>query len=123
MIKIIFGLALSAVSCLADVVYQNTTTDQQFSVFYSTGYIAIGDQLQLVSQSALTSLDAQFFNDGADATFDADVQFYYVGSPVGAEIGGPFTVTNIFIASNTSQTVSFLDLANINVRQEARGAV
>jgi hypothetical protein len=117
MTKILFGFIFSAISCFGTVAYQNTDTDQLFSVFYSTGYTEIGDQLQLTGSSTLTSLDAQFYNAGDDATFDAVLRFYFVGSPVGAAIGGPFTVTNISIASGTSQTVSFLNLANILVPQ------
>ena len=115
--KAILLLTLTAAGCLADTIYDNTANDQQFSVFYSTGYTQIGDQLQLTSAAILSNVDAQFFNDGSDATFDAVLQFYNVGGPVGSEIGGPFIVSNIPISSNTSQTVTFAGL-NLAVPQD-----
>src|ERR1022692_430902 len=57
-------------------------------------------------------------NDGSDATFDAELSFYNVGAPVGSQIGGSFPVTNISIASNTSQTVTFPDLGGLAVPQD-----
>jgi len=118
MTKIILMLGLAALSSPAAELYDNTVNDQQFSVFYSTGYNEIGDQVEMISPGDVTSLDAQFFNDGSDATFDAQLQFYQVGSPVGAQIGGPFTVTGIFIASFTSQTVTFPDPGDLPLPQD-----
>jgi len=100
-------LALTAVAAQAATLYDNTTTDQQFSVFYSNGYTQIGDQIQLSSSGLLGSAETQFYNLGADATFDATLTFYEAGSPLGNPIGSPFTVTGISITSLTSQTVAF----------------
>jgi hypothetical protein len=108
--KIILTLALAAVSSPAAVLYSNTTTDQQTSVFYSTGFTQLGDQIEMTSEGVLASLDAQFFNVGSDATFDAVLEFYQVGNPVGDQIGGSFTTTDISIAGGSSQTVTFSDL-------------
>ncbi|HEY3744274.1 MAG TPA: hypothetical protein VGL53_30735 [Bryobacteraceae bacterium] len=116
MTKSILVLALSAaVACSADVIYSNAdpASDQQTSVFYSTGYTQLGDQIHMTSAGTLTSVDAQFFNVGSDATFDAVLSFYQVGSPVGAQIGGSFLATNAFIAGGTSQTVTFSNLGGI----------
>lgn len=102
-----------AVACRADL-FNNTTADQQFSVFYSTGFSQIGDQVQLSSPGLLTSLDTQFYNAGSDASFDATLTFYDIGGPVGSQIGA-FTLTGISIASFTSQTVTFANLGNLLV--------
>jgi MYXO-CTERM domain-containing protein len=118
MYKIILALALAGVSSRADQLYNNTATDQQFSVFYSTGFTQIGDQIQMVSSGTLASLAAQFYNAGSDATFDALLQFYQVGSPVGSQIGGTFAATGVFIAGGNSQTVTFPDLGNLPVPQD-----
>jgi hypothetical protein len=115
MIKAILLLAVTALVCPASVVYDNTTSDTGFSIFYSEGYTQIGDQLQLTTSAPVSSLDAQFFNDGLDATLDATLAFYNVGSPVGSQIGGSFTVSDISIASNTSQTVTFADFGGLSV--------
>jgi hypothetical protein len=115
MIRAILLVVLTAATCAAAVLYDNTNTDQQFSVFYSTGFTEIGDQLQLVSPGQMASLDTQFFNNGADATFDATVTFYNTGSPVGSQIGPSFTISGNSIASNTSQTVTFANLGGLPV--------
>jgi hypothetical protein len=116
--KIILTLALAAVSSLANIPYSNTTTDQQFSIFYSTGYTQIGDQIHMTSASNVSSVNAQFFNDGSDTTFDAVLQFYQVGGPVGTQIGSSFITTGISIASNMSQTVDFTNLGNLFLPQD-----
>jgi|SRR5579872_5840815 len=119
LMKTVLLLTLAAVRCQATALYSNTTTDQLDSAFYSTlGVTEIGDQIQLFSAGMLTSLDAQFFNVGADATFDAVLRFYNVGGPVGTQIGGPFTAANIFIASGTSATATFSNLGNLLVPQD-----
>ena len=117
--KLVLALAVTAAVCPAGVIFSNTTTDAQDSAFYSaSGVTQIGDRLQLASAAALTSLDAQFFNAGSDTTFDAVLRFYDSGNPVGSQIGGPFTTTSIFIASGTSQTVTFSNLGNLLVPQD-----
>jgi hypothetical protein len=118
MTKIILALGLAALSSQAAVLYSNTASDQQFSIFYSTGFTQIGDQIGMVSSGTLERVDTQFFNNGSDATFDAVLQFYEVGSPVGSEIGGSFITTGISIASGESQTVTFSDLSGLVVPQD-----
>jgi hypothetical protein len=115
MIKTVLFALLAATAGQAAVLYNNTTGDQQFSPVYSTGYTEIGDQVQLASQSLLTSLAAQFYNLGSDATFDATVTFYETGAPVGSLIGSPFTVIGISIGASASQTVTFADLGGLLV--------
>jgi hypothetical protein len=117
--KITLIALLAAAACPADALYSNTTTDQQDSVFYSaSGFTQIGDLVTLTNGGAVDSLSAQFFNAGADATFDAVLQIYASGSPVGDPIGGTFLVTDIFIAGGTSQTVSFSNLGGLVVPQD-----
>lgn len=112
-------LALSAIVCSAGTLYSNAdpASDQMNSIFFSTGYTEIGDQLQLTSGGYLTSVETQFYNLGSDATFDAVLSFYLPGAPVGAQIGGSFTVTG-FIASGESQTITFANLGNLWVPAE-----
>jgi hypothetical protein len=58
----------------------------------------------------IDSVSVQFFNAGDDATFDAVLRLYQVGSPVGSLIGGPFSVSNQFISSFDILTVTFSNL-------------
>jgi len=105
---------LAAAVCSADVLYSNTTNDQQTSVFFSTGYTQIGDEILLpFSSGLLSSVDAQFYNVGTDATFDAVLSFYDPGTPVGSQIGSSFTETNISIPGSTSETVTFSNLGGL----------
>lgn len=109
---------VAAAACQADIVYDNTTTDQGFSIAYLIGYSEIGDQLRLTSGAQVSRAMAQFFNEGSDATFDATLRFYQVGSPVGTQIGGAYTVTGIFAGSFASQTVTFGNLGGLLLPQD-----
>jgi hypothetical protein len=68
--------------------YDNTTTDTLDTVFYSIGpYTALGDQIQLISAGIATQAEVEMYNNGAAGTFDAELNFLSVGSPVGSSLG------------------------------------
>lgn len=108
------ALALAAATLAtahaAPVVYDNTGVDLQTSVFFSTGYTQIGDQVQLSAASTLNTLDTQFYNAGEDALFNATLSLYSVGGPAPTLLGSAYTVTGLSIAAGTSLTVSFDNL-------------
>ncbi len=96
--------ALLILSCVytarADttIFYDNTTTDTMDTVFYSIGpYTALGDQLNLVSSGLASQAQVQMFNNGSAGTFDAELDFFQVGDPVGSELGS-FHLTGIVSA-------------------------
>ncbi len=109
LIRLLLALTAAAVaSPAASILYDNTSTDTGYSVFYSaSGVSEIGDRLQLTGAATVGSVTTQFYNGGSDATFDAILRFYEVGSPVGAPIGGPYTVTGVSIGGSASQNVTF----------------
>ena len=90
-------LALSSASgAFAGLLYDNTTVDQSHTLIYSTGpYTGIGDQIHLVAAGNAVSALLQMYNNGGAGTFDAELRFYQVGAPVGAQVGGTFTRFNV----------------------------
>jgi len=86
-------LALSSASgAFAGLLYDNTTVDQSHTLIYSTGpYTGIGDQIHLVAAGNAVSALLQMYNNGGAGTFDAELRFYQVDAPVGAQVGGTFT--------------------------------
>src|ERR1035438_1199991 len=90
-------LALSsAPGAFAGLLYDNTTTDTGDTLLYSAGgYTGIGDQIHLIAPGNAVSALLQLYNAGAAGTFDAELRFYQVGAPVGAQVGGAFTVTGV----------------------------
>jgi hypothetical protein len=113
------ALFLAAASAQATpvAVYDNTSVDTFYSAFFSTGYTQLGDQVHLQAPSLLSSLDAQFFNAGDDAVFNATLSFYSVG-PTPSLIGGSFTASGVSIAGGSSLTVGFGDLGNLAVPED-----
>jgi hypothetical protein len=72
----------------ASLLYDNTSTDTGYTVLYSIGpYTALGDQIQLDSAGVATQAEVELFNNGSAGTFDAELNFFDVGSPVGSFIG------------------------------------
>lgn len=72
----------------ASLLYDNTSTDTGDTVLYSIGpYTALGDQIQLDSAGVATQAEVELFNNGAAGTFDAELDFFNVGSPVGSFLG------------------------------------
>jgi hypothetical protein len=108
--SIIVVSLLAPVALHASIVYSNTTTDTGGTVFYSTGpYVQIGDNITLSgTERSANSATAEFFNLGpGSGTFDATLRFFDLGSPVGPEIGGPFTVTGTAITSGNVVDVTW----------------
>jgi hypothetical protein len=100
------------------VLYDNTTTDTMDTVLYSIGsYTALGDQLHLISPGLATQAEVQMFNIGNAGTFDAELDFFQVGDPVGSQLGA-FHLTGI--ASTGSDVIDMnFDLgAMLNVPQD-----
>jgi hypothetical protein len=89
---LLLGCALAG---RATTLYDNTVTDTLDTVFYSIGpYSALGDQIQLISAGTATQAEVEMFNNGSAGTFDAQLNFYNVGSPVGSLLGS-FILSNI----------------------------
>jgi hypothetical protein len=102
----------------ASVTYSDTTTDTGGTVFFSTGpYTQIGDQIALAGTDRLAaSATVQLFNNSdTPGTFDAMLRFFSVGSPVGAQLGGAFTLTGIPIANLSTATLTFGSLNSLLV--------
>jgi hypothetical protein len=102
----------------ADVLlYDNTTTDTLDTVLYSVGpYIALGDQIELSSSGIANQAQVQLFNAGDAGTFDAELDLYNIGSPVGSLLG---TSTLAGISSTGSDVINLVfDLAGIAVSQD-----
>ncbi len=54
---------------------------------YSFGpYIALGDDIEWVSAGTAEEAEVEMFNNGGPGTFDAELDLFDVGSPVGANI-------------------------------------
>lgn len=102
----------NAAAMASNIVYSNTTTDMQDTVFYSAGtYSELGDQIHLDGTDRLaSSAVVQFYNNGAAGTFDATLRLYQVGSPVGAQIGNDFVVSGIAAGGTAVFNVTFLAL-------------
>lgn len=88
-------------SLSASTIYDNTTTDTNLSWIYSAlGVTQIGDTVTLGGTDRLLgSATVQFFNFASTAgAFDAILRLWAVGSPVGAQIGTDFLVSNIAVS-------------------------
>jgi len=100
------------------IVYSNTTTDTGDTLAYAAnGFTQIGDQIMLAGPASdryATSGTVQFFSDGGAGTFDATLQLYAVGAPVGAQIGSDFNITGISAPAGDVVNVTF-DLGGILV--------
>jgi hypothetical protein len=94
---LLFVLMMLPAGARADttLLYDNTTTDTFDTVLYSVGpYTALGDQLHLLSAGYATQAVVEMYNNGSAGAFDAELDFFDVGSPVGAEFGS-FDLTGI----------------------------
>lgn len=84
---LILGWAFTARAEMT-VLYDNTTTDTGDTVLYSTGpYTALGDQIHLLSPGLASQAEVQMFNNGSAGTFNAELDLFQVGGPVGSQIG------------------------------------
>lgn len=77
------------------ILYDNTTTDTGDTVLYSIGpYTALGDQIHLSFPGLASQAEVQMFNNGNAGAFDAELDFFEAGAPVGSQIGSS-TLTGI----------------------------
>lgn len=113
---LILVLMLSPRLASATTVYSNTDIDTFYTWVYSVNdYTEIGDIVTLAgSERALTSATVQFFNAGVAGTFDAILKFWEVDSPVGAQIGNSYVVSDVAIGEYASLNVTF-DTLNLVV--------
>jgi len=107
------GILLWAVLALAPaqaaVIYNNGAVGAPETVMYSAGpYGAIGDRIELSGTArASTTARVQLYNAGTAGLFDAALQFYQVGSPVGAAIGPEYLLTGLTAPEAADFEVSF----------------
>jgi hypothetical protein len=80
----------------------NTTTDTFTDASYLASVVTqIGDEITLAGTDRYaTSATVHFYSDGGAGTFDATLELFAVGSPVGAQIGSDFVVTGISVAGD-----------------------
>jgi PEP-CTERM motif-containing protein len=103
----------------ASIIYYDNTNpanDTLTDTVYSAGpYAGIGDSITLAGAGlGATGALAEFYNDGSAGTFDATLQFFAAGSPVGAPIGSTFTLAGINVGSNAYADVDF-QLGGLNL--------
>jgi hypothetical protein len=101
---------LFAATAAAGALYDNTNPAQDILndlVFSAGPYDGIGDSIVLTGSGVANIAEVQFFNDGAAGTFDASLEFFQAGAPVGTPIGSAFNVTGISIGSNAELNVAF----------------
>jgi hypothetical protein len=117
-VLLILGRACTTAWAGTTLLYDNTTTDTMDTVLYSIGpYTELGDQIHLVSPGLASQAEVQMFNDGSAGTFDAELDFFQVGNPVGSEIGS-FALTGIASAGSDVIDVNFDLGAILNVPQD-----
>jgi hypothetical protein len=94
MIRVVFFLLPLFITGMASqvraavILYDNTTIDTFDTIFYSIGpYSGLGDEIQLAAAGSATGALVELFNHGSAGTFDAELDFYDVGSPVGTLLG------------------------------------
>lgn len=103
----------------ATILYDNTTTDTLDTFLYSLGppYTALGDQIHLSSTGTANQAEVEMFNNGAAGTFDAELDFYNVGSPVGSLLGS-FDLTDISSVGSDVIDLTFDLGAGLTVPQD-----
>ncbi|MES1258665.1 MAG: PEP-CTERM sorting domain-containing protein [Acidobacteriota bacterium] len=114
-----FALCLGCAAARADILlYDNSTTDTLDTILYSTGpYTALGDQIHLVSAGIATQAKVQLYNNGQAGVFDAELDFFSAGSPVGSPFG-TFHVAGIASAGSDVIDVTFALGAGLAVPQD-----
>lgn len=120
-IAVLIALLMPAIGSRAAadmLLYDNTTTDTGDTVFYSVGpYTALGDDIQLASAGTAAMAEVELFNNGDAGTFDARLNFFNVGSPVGTPLGS-FGVTDIPSAGSDVINITFTLGAGLSVPQD-----
>ena len=99
------------------LLYDNTIFPTPDTELYSAGpYVALGDQVHLLSAGAVDQASVEMFNNGGAGTFDAELDIFDVGSPVGALLGS-FDLANINTAGGDVLDFSF-NLGGLAVPQD-----
>ena len=103
----------------ATILYDNTTTDTFDTFLYSLGppYTALGDQIHLISAGTADQAKVEMFNNGDAGTFDVELDFYNVGSPVGSLLGS-FDLTDIASVGSDVIDLTFDLGAGLSVPQD-----
>jgi hypothetical protein len=100
------------------LLYDNTTTDTGDTILYSVGpYTALGDQLSLISQGLATQAKVQMYNNGNAGTFDAELDFFQLGGPVGSQLGS-FDLTGLASVGSDVINLTFNLGSSFNVPQD-----
>jgi hypothetical protein len=92
------------------IVYDNTALDTNFGLDLTGLFSAVGDSIVLQNNTPTLPLQlahVQFFNAGSAGSFDATLQFFSAGSPVGAQLGTDYTVTGVDISGSDYATIEF----------------
>jgi hypothetical protein len=116
----LFLLALKPAAGGNVLLYDNTLTADDtgdFVPFSGGPYIALGDQLQLVSAGIATQAKVELFNNGLAGTFDAELDLFSVGSPVGSLLGSFVYPTSIASAGGDVLDLTFNLGAGVTVPQ------
>jgi hypothetical protein len=102
-------LALSPGAARASIiVYGNTTLDVNAGLDLMGFYDAVGDGTVLSDSDYLaTGARVAIYNVGSQGTADVTLQFYQTGTPVGATIGSPYTMTGVDLLDNALTLVDF----------------
>lgn len=106
-------VAFSVTQGHAAVIYNNTSNDALETINFADGpYTQIGDAVHLDgTERLLSQATVQFYNAGGQGSFDATLQFYLSGVPVGAPWGGGYTLTGISAPAASVFDVAFSNLA------------
>src|SRR4051812_46812602 len=91
-------------------VYDNTAFDTNFGLDLTGLFTAVGDSIVLQNNTPTLLLNlaqVQFFNAGSAGSFDATLQFFTAGSPVGTQLGTDYTVTGVDIGDSDYATIDF----------------
>jgi hypothetical protein len=99
---VITAVCVFPVCAFGSIGYSNTTTDTLTDISYLVnGFSQIGDEITLSTPDFVaTSATVQYYSDGSAGIFDATLQLFNVGSPVGTQIGSNFVVTRISVAGD-----------------------
>lgn len=95
--KLLAALALAALPGTGAVIYNNPASGLPDTVMFGAGsYLWIGDEIQLTgTQRVGTQATVQFFNAGVSGAFEAVLQFWQIGAPVGAPLGSELVVAAV----------------------------
>ena len=101
----------SAPAAWADQLYSNTMVDTDEAVLYSFGpYTALGDEIQLAQSGTAGLAQVELYNNGGAGTFNAQLNFFNVGSSPSSPVGslmGSFDQTDISSVGGDEINITF----------------